>query len=291
MKTDKGILIIACGHPFYGRMALNLAASIKSVEPGMNIALRHAGSAVKYIDQSQMNVFDDVALIDESIYLTDKSKNNWIRTKLFLYDLSPFDKTIFIDADTLWLPKRKPSDLFDDLKDITLTFANYKRHDFNTVDDKERVWANIKEVKDVYKLDSGYYYCLQSEMIYFTRTDDNRTFFEMAKIVYDNPKVKTTIFAGFVPDELAFSITMAKMGLHPHVTPYYPTYWHPVQKHVNRDNLFDRHYLLSVGGAFQTDYVKDLYNTLASVAFRKLQMETPWKYFNKRQWLPERKTI
>ncbi len=291
MNKDKGILIIAAGHAFYGRMAHNLAASIKSVEPDMPIALRWAGSALNHLSLYNINeVFDSIEKIPEDHYLQN-GKNNWIRTKTFIYQLSPFDKTLFLDADTIWLPKRKPSDLFNELENVTITFENYIRYDLSNLKPKDTVWANISEIKAAYKLERGWYYGLQSEMVYFTRTEAINAYFETVREVYDNLKVKTTEFAGFLPDEIAFSIAAALHGIEPHVHPYYPAYWHPVQRKAGRSTIPDNHYLLSVGGAFQTDQMKDYYNKFASIAFRKLAMDNPWKFMNKRAWLQERKIL
>jgi len=290
MNVNKGILIIACGHPFFGRMAHNLAASIKSMEPGMPIALRWAGDALNHLKNYNLSeVFDSVEKIPEHCYKSE-GKNKWIRTKVFMYDLSPFEETIFLDADTIWFPKRKPSHLFKELEPVEITFANYTRHDLEKVKD-EKVWAKLSEVKTAYDFDKGYYYALQSEFVYFKRSEKNAAYFEKAKEVYDNPKAETIVFAGFVPDEFAFSVAALLCGIKPHKYPYFPTYWHPVHKKIDRETLFDRHYVLSVGGAFQSDYFKKLYDQLASVAFRKLRLESPFKYINKRSWLPERKSI
>lgn len=290
MNATKGILIIACGHPFYGRMGFNLAASIKSMEPDMPIALRWAGDALNHLkNYDLLKVFDSVEQIPEHCYRIE-GKNKWIRTKVFMYDLSPFAETIFIDADTIWFPKRKPSQLFKELEPAEITFANYTRHDLEKVKD-EQVWAKLSEVKAAYGFDKGYYYALQSEFVYFKRSETNAAYFKKAKEIYDNPKVNTIIFAGFVPDEFAFSVAALLCGIEPHKYPYFPTYWHPVHKKIDRETLFDRHYILSVGGAFQSDYFKKLYDQLASVAFRKLRLESPFKYINKRSWLPERKSI
>lgn len=289
--NSKGILIIACGHQFYGRMALNLAASIKAVEPTMPIALRWAGNALNHLSLYNLSdLFESVEEIPQEYYL-HQGKYKWIRTKVFMYDLSPFDETVFIDADTVWIPKRKPSELFKELQHVDITFANYARHDLNTVAPGVKVWANIQEVKEAYHFENGYYYCLQSEMVYFKKNESNMRFFEVAKQVYDNPKVKVADFAGGIPDEFAFSVAMLMTGIEPHTTPYYPTYWQPIHKQVKRETLADRHYLLSVGGAFQSDYIKNLYNAYAGNAFKKLRLETPFKYINKRSWLPERKSI
>jgi len=288
---SKGILVIACGHPFFGRMAHNLAVSIKSVEPGMAIALRWAGDALNHLSNFDLaKAFDSIEQIPEHCYLSE-GKKKWIRTKVFMYDLSPFDRTIVLDADTIWMPRRKPSDLFKELDGVDITFANYTRYEIANIKPDAKVWANLNEVKQAYGFEKGYYYALQSEMVYFTRTEANAAYFEKVKEIYDDPKVKTTVFAGFVPDEFAFSVAGVICGVEPHKSPYYPTYWHPVHKNVQRETLFDRHYILSIGGSFQTDYIKNLYNQLAAAAFRKMRLDNHWKYYNKRSWLPERKSI
>lgn len=288
---SRGIMIIACGHPFYGRMAFNLAASIKAAQRDMPVALLWAGDALNHLTGYNLSdVFDVVTEIPEHCY-RHEGRDKWIRTKVFMYDLSPFEETVFLDADTIWMPKRRPDDLFNELKDVEITFANYTRHDLTDLKPDAKLWANLSEVKAAYGFTQGWYYAIQSEMVYFKRSERNADYFDKVKEVYDNPKVKTTVFAGFVPDEFAFSVAAVICGIEPHMTPYYPTFWGPVHKKVERETLFDRHYVLSVGGSFQTDYVKSIYNALANVAFKKLGLRDYWKYYNKRSWLPERKQM
>ena len=58
---DKGILIIACGHPYWGGYAENLAASLRANlygggERKVNIALAYAGDAMQYMGLSLIHI-------------------------------------------------------------------------------------------------------------------------------------------------------------------------------------------------------------------------------------------
>lgn len=53
----QGIILIATGHPYYGRMAYNLALTIKACEE-FPVALVHNDSAIKHLNDSQRGIFD-----------------------------------------------------------------------------------------------------------------------------------------------------------------------------------------------------------------------------------------
>src|SRR5678809_433727 len=97
-----GILIIATKHPYYGRMAFNLAASIRASEKECNICVLHSGRGLSHLTDAQKEIFNDVIEIKES---------NGVGTKLWAIEYTPYDNTLIIDADNLWF-KKKPSELF-----------------------------------------------------------------------------------------------------------------------------------------------------------------------------------
>src|SRR5687768_10941291 len=98
---DKGIILLATGAPFYGRMAYNLAVTIKAVEP-VSVTVLHKGAGISHLSQKQLSIFDNI------IEITDES----FAAKLCLLDYSPYDRTLYFDADMAWLPVKKPSELF-----------------------------------------------------------------------------------------------------------------------------------------------------------------------------------
>ena len=134
----KGILIQAFGHNNYYQMAVVIAASIKANEPDMPICLVTDNT----IHIAHAKLFDSIILpIKESII--NKGVTEYIKAKLFMYDYSPFDETIFLDVDQIIIKGRKLSTVFDELKNIDITFSN-------TGIAIESIWANIDEVKELY---------------------------------------------------------------------------------------------------------------------------------------------
>lgn len=89
MLKERGVLTIAHGAPKYIRMAINLAMSIKVHDPNLPIALVTDSS-----DPKLSKYFDIIVDID-------MSRGKGLVQKLYLLDYSPFEETIFIDADCL----------------------------------------------------------------------------------------------------------------------------------------------------------------------------------------------
>src|SRR5687767_9890096 len=113
LKQETGILLLAIGHPYYGRMAYNLAISLKANDINTHITLVYTDSAITHINQRNMWVFDNKMPYPN----TDEP----FGVKLKLYDLTPYERTIYIDVDALWVNKQSPAKLFEQLKGIPFT--------------------------------------------------------------------------------------------------------------------------------------------------------------------------
>lgn len=276
-----GIIIIATGAPFYGRMAYNLTVTIKAVED-FPVIVMHSGTGLNHLTEKQKSLFDSVIEIDTISFAA----------KLSLYDYSPFDNTLYLDADMAWMPNRKPSQLFNELKGIEFTSITEGWYDYDKKEDKGNLmyhyWCDVGEAQRQYSL-SGKYYQWRSEVIYFQKGEIAKTLFDQAKEIYANPKVTAKKFAGHIPDELAINISACKMGLEPHVFKWKPAYWHRLHgegkslAEVARD-----YYLLSVGGNYATGTMKDCYNRVCKAAHNKLKLQYLFTLQSKKAVLPER---
>ena len=67
-----------------------------------------------------------------------------MKVKTALYKLSPYETTICLDADTIWINKRSINDLFNELKDENFTMANRSFMDLEEerITDEFGVWAS-----------------------------------------------------------------------------------------------------------------------------------------------------
>lgn len=286
---SKGILIIAVGHPFYGRMAFNLAVSLKTTDPSCNVALAHDGGSL-----SDLFRYDLDTWIDQQIRIPDEMLRHgyslsYVRPKLFMYDLSPYDETIFLDADTIWLPWKPVTNLFTQLQPYDFTMANRGYYEITDAepDDKYSRWCKLSEVKAEYG--KGRYYSLHSEVVYFKRSDQVAKYFSKAKEVYDGCKISYTNFADTIPDELAFSIAGISTGLYPHKDDFIPSYWYQASdQKLSAQDIYRNFYLYSIGGNAISEKFRRIYDDLAAYYFQRAMLQYPYRVVHKKRFLKER---
>ena len=81
LKKEYGIILLALGHPYYGRMAYNLAMSIKAVDSTVDITLVYTEGAIAHINHRNMWVFDNKMQIEQTL--------EPFGVKMRLYELTP----------------------------------------------------------------------------------------------------------------------------------------------------------------------------------------------------------
>lgn len=276
-----GIIIVATGSPMYGRLAYNLAVTIKAVE-NFPVALLCSGAGMNHISKDQQEVFDYITIVPEHAYAA----------KLKAYDYSPFENTLYLDADMAWLPKRKPSDLFRELKDIKFAAITEGFYDYDTGKEENSThyhfWCNPIGAKEAYGL-TGILYQWRSEVMYFKKCPEVKALFDMAAKVHADPKVEYQKFGGAVPDEIGINIAACKHGIHPHVRRWKPAYWHRLHGHgASLQDIVNEYYLLSVGGSFASSAVRRCYDTVVRAAHNKLGLQFLFNLRSKRDTIKER---
>jgi len=276
---NRGIILVATGAAFYGRMAYNLAVTIKATED-IPVTVLHNGLALSHLSEKQKEIFNTI------IEVSDKS----FGAKLCLADYSPYDYTLYLDADMLWLPNKKPSELFDELKDVSFTSITEGYYDYDSgIDYSNKMyhfWCDPLEAKEKHNL-TGKFYQWRSEVIYFNK--EAKPFFDLAKEYYKNPGVNVKQFAGQVPDELAINIAACKMGIEPHEYRWMPGYWHRLHgEGMGLPWIINKFYLLSVGGNFATAVMKTCYNNVCKAAHNKLGLQYLFTLQSKKAVMPDR---
>jgi hypothetical protein len=275
----KGITIIATGHPEYGRLAFNLTLSIKAVEP-IPVAVICTDFAISHLNDKQKNVFDYI------INLPMEYRSGF-GTKLHLDQLTPFDKTLALDADMLWLAMKKPSALFEELKDTS--FSIITEGDSLKPNPKYYFWADVKEIQKEYAVDKVYQ--CRSEVIYF---DKSTKIFKIARELKPEKKLKTIRkFGEAIPDELYFNIAIAKAAVEPHVSLWQPAYWCRLHGEVMPplSQLSTQYFLLSFGSNAASPVMKKTYDNLMQYCANKLGMPYLFKLKSKKEWAHDRLKI
>lgn len=275
----QGIILVATGAPFYGRMAYNLAVTIKAAED-IPITVLHAGNGMAHLSQKQLDIFDEIKEIETVSFAA----------KLTLLDHSPYERTLYFDADMVWLPGKLPSDLFKELEAVTFTSITEGHYDYSTNTNHGNgmyhFWADPVEAAAMWQL-TGKFYQWRSEVIYFNR--DAAELFDLAKKVYNNPLVNVKQFAGHTPDELAINIAASKLGIEPHIYKWKPAYWHRLHgEGKGLAEIMNAYYLLSVGGNFASALMKTCYNNVCMAAHRKLGLQYLFTLQSKKSVMPDR---
>lgn len=295
--TDKGILILAMDHHYYGRMAFNLAVSLKTAEPEIQICLAYAGNALADLFRYDITKYFDKIVEIPDKYRMRRGHTENIHAKLHITDLSPFQSTLYLDADIIWLPSRKPSELMKELAKVPLAIQNHGCMDIGkgrTERLENFFWASPAEIKQAYNLTSGKLFALFSEAMWIQKTEANEDLFRKARELAGDLMVNYTEFAGGIPDELPLSIAMAITGTYPHKPGWRPIYWEHMEKlqlYNNRPAMEMEYYGLSTGGKVTPQGVKAHYNYLADYCFQKEGLRYPYHVINKKDFLPERKKI
>lgn len=280
MDATKGILLIAIGHIDYLRMAENLAISLKHIESGIQICLAH-----NYSEEINKNLFDKEVIVPKESYNTN-GKVEFIKIKTWMYDLSPFEKTIFLDVDMVWLFNRKPSELFDECKELNWTMSN-------TGIAESSVWCDIKELNKLYPNKKMWNY--HSECVYFEKSKETKKYFDRVKFVYENPPLNGTNFGGArIADELAFQIASMELNEYPHKQNWTPIFWYARDKqtaHLQPYKLSQEYFAYSVGGNKLPITIKSNYSLISNYHCQKTKLGKPYKIKDKRSIIPERMKI
>lgn len=275
---EKGILIFALGHPYYGKFAFNLAVSIKAVED-IPIALVHNYTSITHLDETQEKVFDYMIPCDLKARCT---------SKLHASEYSLFEKTLLLDADMLWLPVQKPSDLFKELEGIE--FTGITEGSTEKPSSHYFFWADIDDIREKYQID-GTIFQWRTEVLYFERSEKvTQMFTDAISISQNHGLKKVKEFAQGIPDELSINIAAAKYGLEPHKLNWQPSYWPHMHQHQipPPDQLYREYYLLSAGGNVNTENVKRTYNNIVKAQSPKIGLSFAYGLQSKHEFLPER---
>lgn len=266
--------MIAVGHENYLKMAVNLAASIKANDV-CTIHLIHDGG------YAQLGV-QEASLFDSTALYIHGEKPDYIKPKTELYDLSPFDKTLYLDVDMIFLANKKIGDLFAELNGSEFAIMNQGQ-------EEKCLWADTEEIRKLTGTDHPMH-VFYSECLYFEKGAKVKDYFKKVKAAYNKPKIKTVPFAGsHMPDELAFIIASLQTGVLPHKEHWLPVYWYLRDKKYRHMQPYELpFYAYSIGGNVVPEYSKAHYNNLVGYYSRIMGIANPYKVRDKRSYIPSR---
>lgn len=285
-----GILLLAMGHKNYAELACNLAMSLRVGAPDVDITLAWHGYNPNQLSAQKQQLFNAFVEVPDD-YLMKNGKRCYFRVKTLLNKLSPYNNTLFLDADIIW---------FDN--DVTKLFYQFDNLDFTitnwgaTLLDPTKpagnvdVWANAEEVAEQYNLWGKNYVPTHSELIWFKKNEQVDELFTLVNQIYDNPKVAAVAFAGDISDELGFNIAMPLLDFYPHRMPWLPVWWNlrPADQPVAKADIPKKYLGMSMATNIQPQHIINRYNNILLYAAQKAGIVNYWKYVPKRRWAPNR---
>jgi len=146
-KASFGIIIAALDSPYYGNYAFQLALSLKHTDPTVSISLLCNEAGKRHLTEDKLSVFDKVLKVN-NVAVTSKGRPATLKFKTYLYDVSPYDHTLYLDADTLWLPKKSVSDFIKSIPSkVNFTMQNRGVLDLGKATEEQlnsrfTIWAN-----------------------------------------------------------------------------------------------------------------------------------------------------
>lgn len=277
--------MFACGHQNYGRLAYNLCLTLKNAGD-CHITVVRTERSLNHLSNEQLSYIDNIIDLPDGVPVG-------CGAKLWAYDLSPYKKTLLLDADMLWLPNKTPTELFSELDGVSFTSITegYEPDDINKM---YFFWANPDEIKEKYKIASDRLYQWRSEVMYFERSKEIAAFFKTAKKAYLKPGLLSEKkFGEDTADELALVIAAGVHDIHPHQYKWAPSYWHL----LNNGNipefgkLYREYWLVSFGARFASLNSQNLYNRLVKAACYKTGMQHVFPLIAKKEYLKNRQNI
>ena len=161
MRTTQGYVTLATGDPKYLEMAANLAASIKVMDPRRRVCLVHDfGEA---FDPTLAAFFDDLVPISRD------ARYPHVMNKIRLFQASPYDQTMFVDADCLLMKH-----------DVDRYWTYAAQHFFCITGTPKRrgEWKGVMVDEILRARGLDYMISMNAGVFYFDRSEASRRFFE-----------------------------------------------------------------------------------------------------------------
>ena len=286
-RMDFGIVIVALGYELYGSYAYNLTLSIKSYNPNIRVCLLHSEEAVSHLKKNELSVFDQQIIIPEEEYLFN-GKPQYQYAKLLLDKFTPFENTVYLDADTILLPDKK------------INFQNYFQNDFTISstgyydaitakmpNSKYQFWGNTQTITKHYNLTKLPQTI--SDFICFKKGTITESIFDAARTIYKDNTAPTVVWAGGKADEFCFNVALAQLGIIPEIFIF--NFFDKVDGMRPPQEIYKNYFGLSVGGSIVPSVIEELYNRIVHKYSVQLNKMSRHYHINKKTLIPERNIL
>lgn len=267
-----GVVLISVGSPFYGVLAYNMAVSIR-LKSDVPITLLADEQSLAKLMPNQREVFTEIIFPPYSDY-SEKGILNPLKLKTRIYDYSPYDSTLYLDVDGLFLGDfREFDDLIKELKDFQI--HEVKRHKF-PYDKVGMIWTrgkdkvqHLPEILKEYKVKAPYPE-YNSSFIWFKKSEKNEKYFSQVKENYDNKHQVYTQLGTLYPDELAWNLASAQLKHYGKKDGYRPIYFNWEDEIAPLPTIASLYFFLGMAAGYQPGKLLGYYNGIARANCSKI---------------------
>lgn len=286
----KGVLIIAVGAKGYGCLAGSLAASLRANNVQLPICLAHQKETISRLDEQYMSLFTDFIEVPDHCITLGENQECFIKAKAHMDELTPYDYTLFIDADVIMLNNGAINDVIASLDgvDFAIKHSGFTPYDSEKITKETVQWANLLEVKEKFNFTNEKIWNVHSEFIWWKK---GHPLFKKWIENFENIRVNNFEFAGCIPDELPLWISMCQLGTEPHhKDKWHPTFWSGDSDKIKRlkDMREDGYCGLSIGGRNIQREQREAYDILITIYAKRLNLRHQFKAQPKSRWVANR---
>jgi len=177
---NNGICLLCFGDKSFGKLTYNLISSIKE-NSNIHVTVFTDFKSLKSIDKT---IIDDIKEIPKDfLYINGISHPN--RFKMLLYDLSPYENTIYLDVDSLCIKNENIEKLFNLLDDnIDLIGQNEKIVSLKTTSQVFHGF-DVSLFEPPFNFTKETLYQMHGQFLLFKKNTKTKRFFEIAAKIYD----------------------------------------------------------------------------------------------------------
>jgi len=272
---SKGVLLIALGK-HYSRLAFNMAKSIHQYSD-VEIAC-----ITDETDSSLLTEYSDIIRPKLDDYLEEYQFNPF-KLKTYMYDLSPFEHTIYLDVDGIVLKD------IDPLFRFKFKVQEVAKYTYETAEGCDMVWVKkaglcLRDVFDAWNLPHDREYPEHnSSIVIFNRSKKNEKYFERVKKNYFDRKLNFKPIGGLYPDELAFNLASAQLKHYSDKPSLKPIYFFWENKMLAGEQIRTNYFVLGMAGGFHNTKLKHIYETTVKQFSPYWKWDSMQKIFHKKR--------